>query len=380
MGIYISIFIVFAIFSFYELFTARRKKITIVLKAVVLMVLFSLIVTRGGPYGDYYAYKDVFEHYTVTDQFFVSRNFVFEPLYSLIQWNCKIIIDNYIFFKAVIGAIVLYAEHCYARSYINFVYDGKGEASRTGDYYFTIVFFLWGLYKCNVLFIRSSIALVICLNAIKYIQKKNLKKFLFLILVAAGFHYSAFIFLPAYFIYQWHGSMIKRMALFACVTVLLSVGFGKAIMLVANMVGGNWGHKLSRYFEIDSLAYGVYSTGSASFLMFWLRILLNIGVLIFAGLYLCSQNRKDRYLEGYFNLYLVGSALYIGSLLQVGYAFARISIYYNVAQIPMLMSFFQKSRYSKSNRVVHWIVLSVYLFARFYINTVDEPFIPFWIT
>ena len=86
MGIYISIFIIFAIFSFYELFTARRKKITIVLKAVVLMVLFSLIVTRGGPYGDYYAYKDVFEHYTVTDQFFVSRNFVFEPLYNLIQW------------------------------------------------------------------------------------------------------------------------------------------------------------------------------------------------------------------------------------------------------------------------------------------------------
>ncbi len=375
MGLYIGIYGLFAFLSVYELFFIKNSRRSAVFQGIVIAVLLILTAVRGGPYGDYYNYKDIFEVYTVTDTFFVKRNFIFEPLYSVIQWLCKIIWDNFIFFEIILGMIVIFSEHNYAKSYIEY---GKKEQNQRGQYYFTMMYFLWGLYKCNVFFIRSSIAWVICLNGLKYIQKKDFKRFAVLVLTAAGFHYSALIFVPAYFIYHWHSRVSTKTIVFLAGTAGLAVSMTAMIRLAVMVIGGDYGNKLSAYLQGDGLGYGIYSTGSSSLLSFLLRILLNIGVLVFAGMYLQMTNKRDKYLEGYFNLYLTGSVLYIASLFSVGYAFARISIYYNAVQVPMLMSFFQKKEWGKKNRQIYWMLISAYLFARFYMNSIDEPLIPFW--
>ncbi len=379
MGIYIGVYGGVALLSFYELFGMKKgKKTTVVFQAVLATTLFLLAVARGGPYGDYFVYKEVFEVYTVPGELFLKQNFVFEPLYSLLQWLCKNICDNFIFFEAVLALAVILSEHIYAASKL--VYEAeKGGTANKGQFYFTAMYFLWGLYKCNILFIRSSIALVICMNTVKYIQKKDFKYFVCLILLASGFHYSALIFLPAYFIYHWHTKVSTKMVVFLASTVGLSAVFATAVRFVAQVIGGDFGNKLSKYFEVDGLGYGIFATGSSSLLSFLLRIVLNIGVLVLAGLYLQKIHKQDPFLEGYFNLYLVGSVLYIASLFSVGYAFARISIYYNAMQIPMLVSFFQKGKVGNyRNRLIYWIIISCYLFARFYINSAGQPFTTFW--
>lgn len=379
MIIYISIFIFLAFMSFVELFTVRNRKMMQIAMGIVLFFLVILTSIRGGTRGDYITYKEVYTYMTDTTSFFSVSNFMFEPLYSCLQWLCKGVVNNFQFFLFVIGTLVIILQHMYAMQFeITGWKQADGSAvvhnvKNAGQYYFTIMFMFWGLYYGNIFVIRSTIATMICLYGIKYIEERQKIKFCCFVAIAVGFHYSALIFLPAYFIYHFHSKLSTKIMILLGGTIFLSLSIGLFASIFGRIVGGSLGQKIALYLASNDFLNG---TGLANGFLLIMRALLNMSVLLISALYLWKFNKNDRNYEGYLNLYLTGCVLYIATL-TIGYAFARISIYYNIFQIPMMMYLFKVC--SKTDqKFIYWLIFSAYLFVRFISNTYAGSYITFW--
>lgn len=385
MSFYIIICIFFAGLSFYELFCrkdARILKTACIFSCVCLIIMSSI---RGSCGGDYGTYKEVFERMTDTSGLFSEQNFFYEPLYSILQWVCKAVAGSFQFFLLVISFLVIGLEHRYARE---FSMETSGMNAKTensqlnrsrkadGKYYFTLFFILWALYNANIFAIRSSIALCFCLYSVKYIEKKELIKFIFCMLIAAGFHFSVLIFIAAYWIYHVHCRLSVKLAACTAVTALLTATVRPAAQAAASVIKGSIRAKINGYLYADGLMFATGITKSV-FLIYG-KAVLNIGVLITAGIFLWKYHKNDKKFEGCLNLYLTGCCLYL-STLTIGYAVARISIYYNIFQIPVLMYLFSSTRTYGRNRKIFWFIAAGYLMLRLAVNY-STPFQVFWNT
>lgn len=368
MKLYIFLFIFFAVMSFVELFIKKNKLILQIIICVTFVLLVILTTIRGGTYGDYETYK-LYYFYVKPNNLFSKSNFPFEPLFSILQWLCKCVYDNYQFFVFIIGFIVLFLEFSYAK---NFRHRNKSSEK----YMFTILFIFWGLYYCNIFVIRSTLAMMICLYSVRYIQSGNVKKFVLFDLIAVGFHYSALVFLPAYFIYNYKCTLKRKLLILFGGIFFLGVYIRNVILMAGKILGGTVERKLSAYLAGgDSFGIGSATEYSVVFLM--VKAIINIGGLLAIGIYLWKYHRKDRNYEGYFNLYCVGCILYL-STMNIGYAFARLSIYYNIFQIPMLT--YMVSSKCK-NRMICWGIIVVYIGVRYFVNlngSAIVPFVTFW--
>lgn len=393
MAIYIVTFFVLALMSFIELFC---KKDTAIMKTVaMLFFIFAVVVSgiRGGIRADYPTYKEVWDYMTHPESISAAGNFFYEPLYSILQLICKAIFNNFQIFIGILGIIVMSFQYSYAKSFKLFsgfkkkTKDGTYENVQVNAYaednlFYTILMILWGLYCCNIFTTRSSIALVICLWGTRFIEKKKFVKFLITVIIAIGFHYSAAIFLFAYFIFWFRSQLwIKLVILVGCSGILF-FNIGNIANIFGNLVGGSLGTKISNYTAASGdLMYGT-GIGGESAISTILRAVLNIGLLLIIAIFLWHNNKANPFYEGYMNLYFAGCILYI-STLSIGYAFARLSIYYNVFQVPMLLYLFSNGEdyleNGRNNKLIIWIVMVVYLFARLYVNNRATPFAPFWI-
>ena len=187
-----------ALLSFNELFGKNIIFARKIFGPIIMLAMAVLCLIRGGIAGDYVTYKTSFEIIIDPNDFFYPTNYFYEPLYSLLQLCVKAVVDDFQVFCLVIGSIVLLLQYkfammyrpgkvlpthkdsgivsfsngmvCIKRCYKNICYSSVVQ----GEYYFTIFFILWGLYRANIVTIRSSIALCICLYAIKYIEEKNI--------------------------------------------------------------------------------------------------------------------------------------------------------------------------------------------------------------
>lgn len=386
MGHFVVVFVLLAVMSFVEQFCKKNKNLLSIFAKIMLIGLVLASSLRGNNKADYDTYKEVFDLMTSTSKLLVAQNFFYEPIYSVIQWLCKLFVGNFQFMLFVLAVLVIGLEYNYADEFsiqtqasgeMNMngnVLFGK-ESCHPGENYFTVFLILGGLYSANIFVIRSSVALCICLYSTKYIEQQNRRKFILLILLAVGFHYSALIFVPAYSIYKFHSDMAAKLLLFAA-SVFFLVLFIDRIMLVIGSLGGKIGHKVAAYRQGQGNSL-LYATGMNQPVWFiYGKALVNIGFLIFLGIIIWKNYKKERRYEGYFNLYLFGCVLYISGL-TVGYAFARIAIYYNVFQIPMMMYMVADRNERIANRKIYWIIICFYLLFRMVMNY-TVPYIPFW--
>lgn len=378
MAIYMIVFLGLALMSFEELFGTNKKKVFKVFALSMILVLLVLTTIRGGTRGDYKTYKEVYTYMTDTSSLFKEGNFFYEPLYSLLQWVSKKIIDNFQFFLFVIGLIVVYLEHKYAK---NFKISNQEDKERIvnvkkGKYYFTIFFILWGLYLANIFVIRSTISLIICFYSVYYIRNRNMRKFLFCVMLATGFHYSALVFLPAYFVFWFRSSLFVKMNLFFVTLLLLTISIRPVALIVAQLLGGTIGIKINTYMGTTDFMTGT-GMSESNMPILLLKALSNIGVLLIVGIYFWKFNKNDIYYEGCFNLYLVGCTLYVATL-TVGYAFARLSIYYNIFQVPILIYAIRGNGKTNGNRIAYWLFLVLYIATRFVVNGAFSSFITYW--
>lgn len=378
--LYIITFAFFAFFSYREIFFYRTKKSDVADKAIyALCIAYLLILTsiRGGVAGDYVTYKEVFD---VTDtSVFSIKDFPFEPLYSGLQWICKKAINNFQFFLLVIGTLVIVLELEYAKYFetddnrLMTLKTGCGKpfSNRgSGRYFFTILLMLWGLYYANIVVIRSTIALMICLYSTKFIVSKRVLPFLMCVLIATGFHYSALCFLPAYWIFHYKSSLSTKLIIAFILSILLMAFMDEILLFTGRVLGRFFGKKLDEKIQSylsQGFTFGVGENLASKGLILFGKAVLNMGALLFVGCLLWDKNKENSLYTGYLNLYICGCILYLATL-SFSYAFARVSIFYNIFQIPLLMFLFEK-REEKQKRLI-WILFVAYLFARMTVNLI----------
>ncbi len=139
-----------------------------------------------------------------------------------------------------------------------------------------ILYFLSTIYFNSLNQMRQAIAMSIFLYASKFIWNKNWKKYMLWMLVAVGFHISALIYIPVYFLYGWKAEIKKHIVLFGIVLVSMPV---LKVVIVALI-------KLTPYAWYFDSAYS-----SNDFLL--AGFLISLVLLVFHEYYNYSGNLND---------------------------------------------------------------------------------------
>lgn len=375
MGLYIGLFVLFAAFSYVELFTRMTARTKRILQLIVIGILLTLTSIRAGYTGDYIQYKNSFDRVDVS-VFYSKINFNYEPLYCLIRFLTKIIFNNYQAFIFIIGLITVILECNYAKQLESSIIE-KDPGSNGKRYFFTIMFILLALYMGNIYVIRQTIAMLVCMNGVIHIERRNLLKFVGVVAIAACFHYSAIIFLPAYFIYHVHAKLRDKIILALFILAVLTISLRYILFFMSNNSIGRVLARNVAYYLSDITA------GMASGLRFNVSTsrvfsIANLFVILFIISYLWKFLKNDRQFEGYANLYFVAIALYIITL-SINSSLGRLASYYLYFQVPILLHLFLPRMKSQK---VYWIVMVTYIFARYYLNLINGeiqvPFITIW--
>ena len=230
------------------------------------------------------------------------------------------------------------------------------------------------LYRCDIFFVRETIALAIAMYSIRFINQNKRFYFLLSILVAMQFHSSIVVFIFAYYIY--HLKLTKYRVCIIVVGLIFSVTTSTVLMsFLGNNIGGVIGWKINAY--IDSGSSETFGTGlSIGETIF--RGTLNRAFFIIVFLYTSYKYKTNQVVVGLVKIYMANFVLFLITC-PISVALSRIVNSYEQVSI-ILISYFLMS-IGKRNRKLVVFLLGMYFFVRFYMSTLtggySDLFIPY---
>ncbi len=156
----------------------------------VMIIFFGF---RGFIFDDWQIYYSLFQKCSFENVWYnvytyKNSQWTCEPGFTLLMATCKSIFDNYYFFNLVctiITTILIF----------NFF-----KQQQFNNLPFAIILYLcFGGIIMSTNLMRNTIAIMIFLNAIKYIEERKPIPFYMLCFLATTFHLSALMYLPTYF-------------------------------------------------------------------------------------------------------------------------------------------------------------------------------------
>lgn len=207
--------------------------------------------------------------------------------FTLLMIFCRSIYPNWHFFVFVctlINVILL----------LNFLRD------RVENIPFAIVLFLcFGGIEMSTDLMRNSIAILVFVNSVTYIQQRKPLPFILLCLTGALFHFSALLYLPFYYILRVRYNKWLLIAVFIAVNAvyLLHIPVFKTLLsLVASLIIPSAQLWIEEYMEFD--------TGGSVLTIGYLERLLS-GILLFCYINKLRESRE----EG--NIFVNSMAMYL---------------------------------------------------------------------
>ncbi|MBO6243552.1 MAG: EpsG family protein [Clostridia bacterium] len=192
MAVYYVVFFVLFLCAFLESINVKyRKKYKNVFLSIFFIIFIILSTIYYGPGGDLYKYEWYFG--VVEFEHLIDPIEPFENGYILLNALLRIFTSEYWVLRLVQALIVIGLWKAILLNRKDNFLEGRE---------FIALLCLWALKQGNILIVRSSIAVVICIYGVKYIQSKEFKKFLMCMLIAFQFHSMVIIFLPAYWLYH----------------------------------------------------------------------------------------------------------------------------------------------------------------------------------
>lgn len=203
-----------------------------------------------------------------------------------------------------------------------------------------LIFLSFPLFFANSLtIIRQFIAMSIVFYSVKYIlYERNFFKFIILLTIAVGFHYSAIAALPVFFLDK---IKIKRWV------YLVLFGFPVIFKKILVYIIANYAPSYNKYVVYK---YGLDAGGGKAIYLF----LLVCSFLLLFKKNILAESEKNRF---YLNSILIGTIIY-WALLDFGHIGMRIGSYYlmfSIILLPNTIKIFTK-KYRKT------IVFGFYLF------------------
>ncbi|MDR7238766.1 EpsG family protein [Neobacillus drentensis] len=198
MAIYYILFTILAFFSLLE----RNNKFSKVSLKIILLLLILFVGLRyqvGNDYAEYYTYHSLIQQ-GVTNYF--------EPLFTLLNYITPTP-DLMFFVSSVISFIFLYLAFRYF-------------APNNGILLFTLYFGIY-LIIFDIHIIRQGIAIAMVLYSWKFAVESKMIKFFSLVLIAMGFHSSAVVALPAYFLTKVKFTKQLKITLLSISTIIFFI-------------------------------------------------------------------------------------------------------------------------------------------------------------
>lgn len=199
--------------------TVFKNKIEKWIKPIVYAALAALPAFRGPRVGpDYITYVGYFTYLTGSStNYFPTKVLFYEPSMYILPMFTK-----YIFGETYYAAVV----------FIIFAFLGtfvKIKAMDISNSFFLSICLYWSNFYLlhEMAQIRAGVAGGLCLISLRYIISRDFPKFILLVLSAAFFHYSSFVFIPLYWMnYKTFNKNLYSIPLFlVCVLSILGVKF-----------------------------------------------------------------------------------------------------------------------------------------------------------
>ncbi|MFK8302433.1 EpsG family protein [Capnocytophaga stomatis] len=335
MLFYFSILILFAFFSFVELFTKQRS-ISGYLYFLSCTFLFLLSFLRWETGTDWKNYQIYFE--TILNRSF--ENDSFEVGFRIMNYLVRFFSDNYTFLLLFSGAIL-------------FIFQTKAILNLS-LYPMTSLTFLYGIQLGNILFVRQWIAIAILFYSIKFIRNNRFLGFLSLVLIATTIHRSAILFVFAWWLFRSNISF-KRMLIILSLSLVFSYLTHHLLSSFLGSLGGAViQHKLDTYLS-DSYNEGLNKEINFTFIL--IKGVANKLLVLLGAMYIYWKFKdKDRFFRGLINIYWFGCLIYF-IMISISLALVRFSYAFDIMQIILITYIFFHFKRIKNRGIVFVIFL-----------------------
>lgn len=192
--VFTLLFVFMAVSSYLELYVLKKKTPIFLLISAVLLIVFSGFRYFVG--ADYPIYKNLYSGFSLyTEYSDVWKKATFQPTSEQIEWIYvllnKILFDMGMPFYMVTFIMVLMSVSLkFTTIYQNLALPVLGAMM-----YFMPLYFFEDSGQ-----IRQGMGVAICVFSFKYIKERNLPMFILMMYIALGFHKTAVVFFPAYWI------------------------------------------------------------------------------------------------------------------------------------------------------------------------------------
>ncbi|WP_165971015.1 EpsG family protein [Peribacillus frigoritolerans] len=308
---------------------------------LAILIPWIIASNRYGIGTDYYNYEKMY--YNITNFGSILESIInssYEPGWIILNYVVKYIFNNEVKYIFVISSLLIL--------FFNFsaIYTYRKRINMS----IAIFILMCTLYNPSFNIIRQSLAMAILLFSLKYIDEKKVLKFILLVVLAGSFHYSAFIFVPVYWVLNnnYYNFWSKfKIFVFYLLFILIVVQFEPLFNSLIN-VG-----VFSKYniYEINS--NGSIGIGN---------IIVRLPVILIILLNLKELRKKDPFMGGVTVLYFISLILYF-----LGYKadyLARIAVTFEMMQIFILSSII-RSQNDLSRKYLYYLLIILYYFIYF---------------
>lgn len=360
-----GVFFILLIMTFIEQFGhISRKNCERFCAFMSIVFIFISSIRWNQTIGDWEGYYSVycwFEPNEFLDIFCIDY-WPFEPLYYLATRFIRFFLNDYVYVQVFMALVTI---GCFYQSakYINRKIEIYGKEFGIERSIIIASFLMWWATSCASIYtVRTNAAAAICLYSIRFIERKDLKKFLFTILVALGFHFTSLIFIPAYYLYNKKMSIKTFLMAIIGVIFIEIVGLNRIISLVG-LLGGRYARKVATYnvqLGTTNLSYMNYTTW---FLI--IKALSNTILVVAVGFLIIKYMKKNERIKGINNLYLMGA--FIQALtINYNFNFARVAVLYINQQFFILPHLFNLPKNKNATRIIFFTAFVFYTTLKMY--------------
>ncbi|WP_170123277.1 EpsG family protein [Pedobacter nutrimenti] len=332
-----------------------KKSDRLILFGLASFFLYALSFLRWETGTDWDSYLRFFNE---SGEWFMESEF--EWGFARINEGIKIYFDNYSILLFVLATII-------------FSFQSKAIL-RLSPYPITSLLVLWSVFFGNIFFVRQTIATVILLYSIRFIQEKKFFRFLSLVGLAMLFHRTSFIFIFTWWVYKLK---LKPITLYTCIAIsmFISVAISTIMENLGGVIGGVVQQKLQFYMSDSENTMGSDSSLSTIMIKGFANKIFVFGASI---LLLGKLEDPDDKFRGYLNIYWAGVILYF-STISISIALVRLSFAFDIVMI-IIIPFVLKNIKSYSWRFLSFLIMVLYLIARLYVTITGsyyDLYVPF---
>jgi len=354
---YLILFIIFYLLSFptFLNFNAKSRNIIFFISIIILFLFAGLRYETGG---DWVMYTHVFNLIEPINKILLGHedhflDINYEFLYKLLNSIVKLFSSDFQIFLLVVQLILSVL-----------LYKSLKEYS-TLPIIAVIVYYSRCMFIFDFVVIRQAIAILIVFYSLKYLESKDIYIYIFLVILASFFHFSAIIMLlVSPFLKRTYSNrllIIYFMVANAFVFFKIRWVLGLTKLLINMNINSLITHKLIKYTADELFSY------PSSFSM---AVIANLIIFIVVIIYREKFN-KFKYFNLFLNLFL-GYIFFYYFFFELSMLSKRLNYYFFISIVvllPMLIDVFEL----KMNKFIAYNILCIYLLMGSFNTFMERP-------